>query len=104
MKRLAMEICVGVAVSVLLGGCRSGVSDSQRRRVKPAGPIIFAPHRGPTLADNRRTDWPATDVSSNPNEFVVYTTSVYDRQGNFGSGEDSFYRRFQSTRKGRAHR
>lgn len=88
---------------VLSGGCCT-TRPLHTTSISPPGHAIFNPMASPALADNRRADWPASEMPDTAEEtaFHEHFVDIHDR--GLGHTDGFLFRRFESNRVGRSRR
>ncbi|MCH8251352.1 MAG: hypothetical protein IID36_02750 [Planctomycetes bacterium] len=102
------QMCHAIAIAAIstLMGCASPIRvDRNHARGNPN--LLFNPHLMFVRGEySYRSEWPVSMAYHSQQESVTYREVIYDRQGDgFGFNQgDRYSRRFEMTRRGRAHR
>ena len=93
-----------LAAAIAAGGC-AVCPRFERHRTVAATNVLFNPEWISVPPETRYgSDWPSTIAYSDPGEEIAYQETIMDWQGGFAGNRDRYYRRFDSTRGGRARR
>ncbi len=106
-KQITILVVLSLGAMIFMSGCAKP-RRSNDRQVRRSSHLVFNPSSTRiALADTPRADWPSTEAYEEYGEDIRYQETILDWQGRSGFGvnsDDQYYRRFQSTRKGRAGR
>jgi len=97
-------LVTAVAACAVLSGCRTAHEPCGPRYLADKHLVFYPDSSGLPPMDFPREPWPVAISGDQPGELIEYQETIYDIQGRPGRESNSYYRRFDAVRSGRAWR